>query len=360
MTYNVPSMKVINEQMAGTNGYKSISLFAGCGGSSLGYKMAGFKVLLASEFIPIAKQTYELNHPNTYVVGKDIRETTVEEILALTGLKVGELDVLDGSPPCSSFSAVGKREELWGEVKDYSEGVKQRTDDLFYEYIRIVEGLRPKVIIAENVKGLTMGKSKRVLDDILERLDSIGYNVDYKLIDGADFGVAQTRLRVIIMGVRKDLDIHPTFPDNDKPNVVTVKQAFEGLNIDEKERLELIEKMKKYSIYKFWLELEDKPLGSWHEKRFSLCRNFYDKSSRTLTQRNSDLSCAGVCHSFEPRKYTIGELKRLFSFPDDFQLIGKYNQQAERLGRSVPPLMMKAVAVHIKDNILDELYKKTK
>lgn len=355
MTYSVPSMKEINEKIAGTNGHKTISFFAGCGGSSLGYKMAGYKVLASSEFIPNAREVYRLNHPDTHVFEKDIRDTTVEEVLEITGLGVGELDVLDGSPPCASYSAVGKREELWGKAKMYSEGVKQRTDDLFDEYIRMVKGLMPKVVVAENVKGLTIGKSKAVLAEILEKLDSAGYNVDYKLIDGANFGVPQTRLRVIIMGVRKDLGILPTFPNEENPKTVSVKDAFEGLVIDEEERTDLLERMTKYSIYPFWLELDNQPLGSWHHKRFSLCRNFYDKPSRTITQRNSDLSCAGVCHSFEPRKYTINELRRLFSFPDDFQLTGKYNQKAERIGRSVPPLMMKAVALHISKNILDKL-----
>lgn len=355
MPYNVPTMKEINEKIVGTNGYKTISFFAGAGGSSLGYKMAGYQVLASSEFIPVARQTYQANHPNVHVFEKDIRETTVEEVLEATGLKVGELDVMDGSPPCASYSPVGKREKLWGKAKPYSDGVKQRTDDLFDEYLRLVEGLKPKVVIAENVKGLTMGKSKEVLNEILIKFASIGYNVDYKLIDGADFGVPQTRLRVIIMAVREDLGILPTFPVAKTPNTVSVREAFDGLVINEEERQELLNKMKNYSIYPFWLELEDEPLGSWHHKRFSLCRNFYDKPSRTITQRNSDLSCAGVCHSFEPRKYTIDELKRLFSFPDDFQLIGKYNQQAERLGRSVPPLMMKAIALHIKENILDKI-----
>lgn len=349
--YNCPSMEEVNK-IAGTNGFKSISLFAGSGGSSLGYKMAGYDVLLASEFIPNAKEVYELNHPNVPVLSKDIRDTSPEEILEIIGLKKGELDLLDGSPPCSSYSVVGKREELWGKEKLYSDGVKQRTDDLFNEYIRIVEGLMPKVFVAENVKGLTMGKSKKVLEDIIEELDRIGYNVEYKLIDGADFGVPQTRLRCIIIGVRKDLGIMPSHPSNDNPYIVSVKEAFDDLKIDQDERKELLDKMKNYSIYPFWLELEDKPLGSWHHKRFSLCRNFYDKPSRTITQRNSDLSCAGVCHSHEARKYTIGELKRLFTYPDDFKLTGKYNQQAERLGRSVPPLMMKAIGEHVRDNIL--------
>lgn len=354
--YNVPSMNEINNKISGTNGYNVISLFAGCGGSSTGYKMAGYNVKVSSEFIPSAQETYKANHPKTIVIEEDIRNTTPDQILKMANIKVGELDVLDGSPPCSSFSTVGKREELWGKEKMYSEGVKQRTDDLFFEYLRMVEGIKPKVFVAENVKGLTMGKSKLILEQILKKADDIGYNVDYKLLNSAEFGVPQTRIRCIIMGVRKDLNIEPSFPSGNS-NVVTVREAFEDLKLDVDEVQMLIHKMKNYSIYKYWLELEDKPLGSWHEKRFSLCRNYLDKPSRTITQRNSDLSCAGVCHSTEPRKYTIAELKRLFSFPDDFILKGNYNQQAERLGRSVPPLLMKGVAEYIRDNILKHINK---
>ncbi len=136
-TYRVPSMAEI--QALEPNGYKVVSTFSGCGGSCLGYRMAGYKVLWASEFIPAAQESYKANHPDSILDKKDIRQVQPEEILEATGLGMGELDVLDGSPPCASFSTAGKCERSWGQVKQYSD-TKQRTDDLFFEYARNLEG----------------------------------------------------------------------------------------------------------------------------------------------------------------------------------------------------------------------------
>ena len=136
--YNVPSMREI--EATPWNGFKVASTFSGCGGSCLGYRMAGFRVIYANEFIPEAQRTYKTNHPNSYLDGSDIRTLTPEKLLERAGLERGELDLLDGSPPCSAFSTAGRREEGWGKVKQYSDGA-QRVDDLFYEYARILKGV---------------------------------------------------------------------------------------------------------------------------------------------------------------------------------------------------------------------------
>jgi DNA (cytosine-5)-methyltransferase 1 len=149
--YLVPSMA---EVMAlPPNGYRVISTFAGAGGSSTGYRMAGFKVIWANEFVTAARETYGANMDSATILdGRDIREVDPAEILEATGLEVGELDVLDGSPPCASFSTAGKGAKEWGKVRSYSD-TSQRTDDLFLEYARLVAGLKPKVFVAENVSG---------------------------------------------------------------------------------------------------------------------------------------------------------------------------------------------------------------
>ncbi len=165
--YRVPSMSEI--AALPWNGFNVISTFSGCGGSSLGYKMAGFRVLWANEFIPAAQETYRANHPATILDTRDIRKVTVESVLEATGLKAGELDLFDGSPPCASFSTSGLREKAWGKVKDYSD-TKQRVDDLFYEYTRLLKGLQPKVFIAENVSGLVKGTAKGQFIEILTAL----------------------------------------------------------------------------------------------------------------------------------------------------------------------------------------------
>ena len=155
--YRVPLMQEIKDLP--WNGYTVASTFSGCGGSCLGYRMAGYRVAYALEFIPEAQRTYKANHPDSYLDTSDIRDLQPEQLLERAGVAKGELDILDGSPPCSAFSTAGSREKGWGKVKDYSDG-SQRVDDLFYEYARILEGVQPKVFVAENVTGLVKGTAK--------------------------------------------------------------------------------------------------------------------------------------------------------------------------------------------------------
>jgi DNA (cytosine-5)-methyltransferase 1 len=224
--YRVPSM----EEIAAIpwNGYNVISTFSGCGGSSLGYKMAGYRVLWANEFIPAARETYRANFPDAHIDDRDIRSVTAEDILAATGLQVGELDLLDGSPPCASFSTAGKREEGWGRVKPYSD-TTQRTDDLFFEYARLLQGLQPKVFVAENVSGLVKGTAKGYFLDILHALRACGYVVRAKVLDAQWLGVPQMRARLIFVGVRQDLaDTFGVAPVHPKPlpYSYTVREAL--------------------------------------------------------------------------------------------------------------------------------------
>ena len=155
--YKIPSMVEI--EATPLNGFKVASTFSGCGGSCLGYRIAGYKVIYANEFIESARQTYKANHPNSYLDPSDIRKITADDILDKINLKKGELDLFDGSPPCAAFSIGGKREAGWGKEKNYSE-TTQRVDDLFFEYARILNGLQPKVFVAENVYGLVQGTAK--------------------------------------------------------------------------------------------------------------------------------------------------------------------------------------------------------
>ena len=135
-------MKYVYEQ-SDKNLFKVVSLFAGVGGSSTGYRLAGGKVLAVNEFIEDAQNSYAKNYPDTHIFPQDVRELTGEMILNQIGLKRGELDILDGSPPCASFSTAGKKEKMWGEVKKYS-NTEQRVDDLFFEFSRLVREIQPK------------------------------------------------------------------------------------------------------------------------------------------------------------------------------------------------------------------------
>ncbi len=207
--YHVPSMAEI--AAVPDNGMCVISTFSGCGGSCLGFRMAGFRIAWASEFIEAAQATYRANHPDTILDTRDIRQIQPSEILEATGLKVGELDCMEGSPPCASFSTAGKREKHWGKSKRYSDTV-QRVDDLFFEYIRLVDGLRPRAFIAENVSGLVKGVAKGYFIAILTQLKACGYRVGCKVLDAQWLGVPQARQRTIFIGVREDLGKDPAFP----------------------------------------------------------------------------------------------------------------------------------------------------
>ena len=158
--YRVPFMSEISA--IPWNGFNAVSSFSGCGGSSLGYKMAGFKVLWASEFIPAAQETYRANHPGTILDTRDIRQVQPEDILKAIGMQAGQIDLMDGSPPCASFSTAGKREEGWGKVKAYSD-TKQRTDDLFFEFARLLRGVRAQGLRRRERQRPHQGQGKGIL-----------------------------------------------------------------------------------------------------------------------------------------------------------------------------------------------------
>lgn len=339
--YRVPSMTEI--AALPWNGFNVVSTFSGCGGSSLGYKMAGFRVLWANEFIPAAQDTYRANHPTTILDTGDIRKVTVDSILEATGLKVGELDLFDGSPPCASFSTSGLREKAWGKVKDYSD-TKQRVDDLFYEYTRLLKGLQPKVFVAENVSGLVKGTAKGQFIEILAALRDCGYRVDAKVLDAQWLGVPQMRQRLIFIGVRNDLNAKPAHP---QPLIYrySVRDAWADVPEDDNVR-----SFKDTKLYPHWLQCDSK--GN-NERRLNLKRLRWHEPSNSICQTMSNSpGTAAIAHPDEPRYPTIAELKRIGGFPDDFILTGDFSKQWERIGRAVPPVMMMHIASTIRDKIL--------
>jgi DNA (cytosine-5)-methyltransferase 1 len=308
--------------------------------------MAGFKTLWASEFVPAAQEVYRLNHPDVHLDTRDIRQVKPEEILEQIGLERGQIDVLEGSPPCASFSTAGKREAGWGQVRKYSD-TQQRVDDLFFEFARILKGLQPKVFVAENVSGLVKGKAKGYFKMILGELKDCGYNVRAKVLDAQWLGVPQQRQRVIFMGAHRDLGLKSIFPSPLK-YCYSVRDAWRSVLDGFAPSLE------GYKIGKMWEQIGP---GQHHPARFSLYRVGLDKPCATIQQRMANKNGkpfmgARCTHPYEKRYLSIPELKRICAFPDDFQLTGTFAQQWERLGRAVPPIMMYHVAKTIRDEIL--------
>jgi DNA (cytosine-5)-methyltransferase 1 len=339
-----------------------VSLFAGGGGSSTGYRLAGGNVLAINEFIEAAQQAYAKNYPNTYIFKEDVRRLTGKMILDKINKKVGELDILDGSPPCASFSTAGLREKGWGKEKNYSDKV-QRVDDLFFEYARLVKEIQPKVFVAENVKGLTMGSAANLLGNsqfslfeedetrtIYKTLVDCGYKVRYKVLNACKYGVAQSRERVIFIGVRNDIDKEITYP---KPlhyilNAIDVLSDVNNTPKDIQDSTHNDGIVKSYILQMKEGESGDKYAPSGY---FGLQRINRNKPSPTICQRQGN---KGAClvHWSEDRELTVPELTRLMSFPDDYYLGEKYTQKTERLGRAVPPLLIKEIAEHIYKTIL--------
>jgi len=349
--YEIPSMREIAN--IEWNGCNVASTFSGCGGSSTGYRMAGYRVLYANEFVPAARESYEANKADyTYVDPRDIREVKGSDILEKIGLGVGELDLLDGSPPCASFSVAGNREKDWGKIKKYSD-TKQRTDDLFFEFARILKEIQPKTFVAENVAGLAMGAAKDLLgtpqldmfneqdDTILHTLMNCGYRVEAKVLNAADLGVPQSRRRLIFVGVRNDLNKSPVFP-SPLPYTFTIRDAISDLQVEEGEE----EDVKLPPSYA--REYDKLDYGGSSDKIFQLYRGDWDKPVGTI---HACPKGAGWTHPDDKRRFTIRELKRLSSFPFDFKLEGGYTKQGERIGRSVPPIMMRTIS----DMILREI-----
>lgn len=370
--YRVPSMAEI--AAIPWNGFSVVSTFSGCGGSSLGYKMAGFRVLWANEFIPAAQEVYRLNHPATLLDTRDIRTIQPAEILDAIGLRVGDLDLFDGSPPCASFSTAGKRERGWGKAKAYSDTV-QRVDDLFFEYARLIRGVQPKVFVAENVSGLVKGTAKGYFKLILKALQECGYTVKARLLDAQWLGVPQSRQRIIFVGVRNDLPAQPAFPmplpyrysvREAAPNFIRTdvpipseeqgrplkrrdsKERWNPATVTDPESLAASD-ISTFKIAQYW---EETPIGKAHAQRFSLSKIHPDRPCPTVLQMAGTLGAGGVTHPYEKRKLTIPELRRICSFPDDFQLTGAYEERWERLGRAVPPVMMMHIAAAVRDHIL--------
>ena len=315
-----------------------ISTFAGCGGSSLGYSMAGFRELLAIEWDNNAVETFKLNFPDVPVYRGDIAKISVDQVLEMTGLKVGELDVFDGSPPCQGFSTAGKRQ------------LSDARNQLFMEYVRLLRGLKPKVMVMENVSGMVKGKMKLVFAEILRELKASGYKVSVKLLNAMYFNVPQSRQRLIFIGVREDLGIEPSHPEAESYPI-----GCGSCNFHEELRLTGVELARWESI---------PPGGNWQSLPKELINgkakysNFHrklnsEKPSFTVG-KEEHYSSGRFYHWSEQRRINDIELKRIGSYPDDFLFIGNGNIIHERIGNSVPPLFMRSIAKRIRQTLLTD------
>ena len=328
-----------------SNGKKVMSTFACGGGSSMGYKRAGYDVVAANDIDPEMAWHYKKNlDPKHYFlcpIHELLKKDLPEELYAL--------DILDGSPPCSTFSVAGTREESWGKEKYFREGqAKQVLSDLFFDFLDLVEKLMPKVVIAENVKGMLIGNAKGYTKAVVQRLKDIGYHVQVFLIDAANCGVPQKRERVFFCAIQKNL-LRTKLELNPSRDWVAAGDAIDDIEIpkDEKESLYF-----GGGVLQLWKATpQGKSLKEAHKKG-----NYFTWKKNSPTEPVSTL--LGIHHSAmhwaEPRYFSESEFRRLASFPDDYVSkspnVGKYI-----MGMSVPPKMMEFVASQVYDLWLREL-----
>lgn len=315
-----------------------ISTFAGCGGSSLGYSMAGFRELLAVEWDDNAVATFRLNFPDVPIHHGDIGKLSVDQIFQMTGLQSGELDVFDGSPPCQGFSTAGKR------ILD------DPRNELFKEYVRLLQGLQPKVFVMENVSGMVKGKMKLIFAEIMQQLKASGYQVSARLMNAMYFNVPQSRERVIFIGVRNDLSTEPSHP---KPQ--TRPTCFESF--DDGSRLHGVELERWNAIPQGgnWQNLPNHLING-KAKYSNFHRKTHAKKPSFTLGKEEHFSSGRFYHHSQPRRLSDIELCRIGSFPDEFKFVGNGKQIHNRIGNSVPPNLMRAIAEHIRTEILDKIH----
>jgi DNA (cytosine-5)-methyltransferase 1 len=283
--------------------FSVVSVFCGCGGSSLGYKQAGGKILLAVDNDADALDVYRTNLPGTRIHQGDVRDLSARKCCRLAGIRPGELHVLDGSPPCQGFSAVGKRR--LGDMRN----------ELVFEFVRLLDGLQPKVFVMENVGGMVRGVMRLAFADCLESMKASGYRVKAFLLDTQYYNVPQTRERIVFLGVRADLGIEPSFPKG-RSEPQSVRQAL-------------------------------KLHGTGG------VRNTHFKSE----WRSLDMPCVTIVARHPPvlrldgseRPLTFAECSLLQGFPSDWIWPKKIHRY---VGNSVPPPFMRAIAEHVRDEIL--------
>jgi len=360
-------------QASQRNRYTVISMFAGGGGSSLGHLAAGGKVVLANEFVSEAAETYRRNFPDTFVDTKDIRELLKDKasLLALLrglGVDIRNLDVLDGSPPCSEFSVAGRGIADPTIMKNYSDTKQRDISGLPIDFALLALLILPRVLVMENVPSLaTRGKS--ILEAIANALGE-QYFVSWVVLNAKDFGVAQARRRLFFIAVRKDVgsvvginsnyDVHRAFP-NRTFMYETIRTAFVDLDQSADDVRPWVYSARQTDLERAIVKLPRNPgrltrpnhIDPNNKCNFTLTRCAWDLPAPTLTVTGQQPSgLAGAIHPEQDRKFTIPELKRLTGLPDDFQLSGTVSQAAERICRMVPPPLTQAIAESIYERVL--------
>lgn len=322
------------------NNKKVFSCFHCGGGSSMGYKLAGFEVIGGVEIDPKMMNLYRVNHnpKHSYLMGVQEFKTIPDKDLPE---ELFDIDILDGSPPCSSFSMSGDREDMWGVEKKFREGqATQILDDLFFDFIDIANKLRPKIVIAENVKALVFGHAKFYVKQIFKRFSEAGYSCRLFVLNSSVMGVPQARERTFFIAHRQDLDFKPIKLSFNEELIYPIK-AFEGASQQGAKPLEACFKQaRKWCYLKGEYRVEE-----WRKKTQG--KNGYFNHLLVLPNRVANTQVASNRHIFwgEDRRLSDNECIRLQTFPEDYNFLDE--DAGYVCGMSVPPYMMQRLALQI-------------
>lgn len=314
------------------NGKKVFSCFACGGGSTMGYKLAGYEVLGCCEIDPAMIETYKRNHHPRFPFLSDIRDMKDRELPE----ELFHLDILDGSPPCSTFSMAGAREAGWGKKKVFREGQAQQTlDDLFFYFIDLAKRLQPKVVVSENVKGIIAGNAKIYVRNIVDEFRKAGYDTQIFLLNGATMGLPQMRERVFFVSRRKDLNMPALKIDfHEKP--IPFSEISDDTDTHKGKMTPLFEKY-------------------WDEAKAGDSVGKFKALKKLDPRRPMNTIVAGTrnYHYKYKRETNDRELCLGGSWPLDYDFNG---QDANYLiGMSVPPLMMGKLAEQVYIQMLSKV-----
>ena len=343
-------------------GPKAIALFSGCGGVSLGFKSAGFNVVGFVEIEESARKIYSANFKDAECLGTDIRKVKKSEIEKWKQ-KFGHISVLCGGPPCQGFSLAGKRDS------------NDSRNQLYQNYLKIAKILKPEAIVLENVKLLISMKDtdgELIVHKIEKMFSDIGYDCSYKVLNSENYGVPQSRNRVIFIGYRKDIRLKPIHPEKThgvgSTEPLTFRDACKDLsslennNSCEKDPLHWAINHPKHVIK--WLKAtpegqsaHDNPdpelrPPSGYNTTYKRIR--WDQPSSTISTNFNMISGCRNVHPSNTRSYTIREAMRCQSFPDDFKIVGKWSDVRKAIGNAVPPLLGKAIAKKIREDLFSK------
>lgn len=321
------------------NGLKVFSCFACGGGSTMGYKLVGCDVIGCNEIDPRMNTVYVKNHHPKYNYCEDIRDFNKREDLPQ---ELYNLDVLDGSPPCSTFSMAGQREEAWGKEKKFREGQKLQTlDDLLFVFIDTVAKLKPKVAILENVEGLMLGNAWKYVQKIYKKFNEIGYKVKHWLLKGETMGVPQTRHRVFFVATKLDFDLEKiNMYFNYEP--ITYGEIKVGMGRE-------ITKGSKTEILLNEARENETDLSLANQRLYGKLSWFQsiiiddDKVMPTIRAKMTD-----IFRRNEKVRISWEDCRNSQTFPQDYNFMpNNENQVGYICGMSVPPIMIKRLMTRL-------------